>query len=333
MERSLILLEDGTELFSGQQEGNAVFRVKLTQKVNEEKDLMPGAVWPSMLEAEFLTPGGTLHIPVGSELTLYKVNDADERKLIGLFTVDEAVRSSPNRYHITAYDRLSRLDKDLTQWVDNLDGWPYSLQTFAQMVCSACNLQLLPEYFTNGEWPVHQFTVVNVTGRKLMQWVGELSCRFCRATPTGEISLDWYTQVDAPVFGKDEFIFMDSFSCADYLTAAIDKVIIRADNKERGYTYGTGSNAYLITGNRLMAVVPNASFEGLARVIYANLHQIRYNPCTLTVPIDTQIQCGDILSFRDGNGKQILMYVMTKIQSDQKNILECTGGSRRKNRM
>lgn len=326
MEKNLIVLDDGTEIFSGTQGENAIYRVKLTEKVNEGQKLRPGAVCPTVLEAELLTPGGGLHIPIGTDLILYKVNDEGVREQVGLFTVGDTLCPSTNRYLITAYDRLSWLDKDLTEWVDNLDGWPYRLQTFAQMVCDACNLYLRPGYFTNGEWPVHRFEVVNVTGLELMQWVGELSCRFCRANSDGEILLDWYAEREGvSVVGEDKFIYLDSLSFADYLTDVIDKVIIRADNKERGYIYGTGSNPYMITGNLLMAVVPNESFEGLARVLYEHLSQIQYTPCKVSVPIDVRVKCGDILSFSDGNGRQILMYVMKKTQCGQKNILECTG--------
>lgn len=325
MERNLIVLADGTEIG-----GDVICQLKFTEKVNEGKILNPGAVCPSVLEAELFAPAGQLHIPVGSELTFYKVKDDGTQEKVGLFTVSDAVCPSPNRYLITAHDRLSWLDKDLSTWVDNLDGWPYSLQTFAQMVCDACGVQLLPGYFTNGEWPVHQFTVVNITGKKLMRWVGELSCRFCRATPDGEISLDWYTEAEEPVWeGENEFVFLDSFSHADYLTHIIDKVIIRADRKERGYIYGSGSNPYLITGNQLMAVVPNESFEGLARVLYEHLHPLQYTPCAVTVPIAVRVKCGDILRIRDRNSREILMYVMKKTQCGQKNILECTGTYRR----
>lgn len=325
MERNLIVLADGREIGS-----DVICRLKLTEKVNEGKILNPGAVCPTVLEAELLAPGGNLHIPVDSELTLYKVNDAGEREQVGLFTVEDAVYPSPNRYLITAYDRLRWLDKDLSTWVDNLDGWPYSLQTFAQMVCDACGVHLLPGYFTNGEWPVHRFTVVNVTGRKLMRWVGELSCRFCRATPDGDISLEWYADAEEPVWeGEDKFAFLDSFSHGDYLTHVIDKIIIRADRKERGYIYGNGGNAYVITGNQLMAVVPNESFEGLARVLYEHLHPLQYTPGTVTVPVAVRIKSGDILRIRDRNSQEILMYVMKKTQCGQKSILECTGTYRR----
>ena len=207
---------------------------------------------------------------------------------------------------------------------------PYSLQTFARMVCEACGVFLQPGYFTNGEWPVHRFTAANITGQKLMRWVGELSCRFCRVAPDGIIHLDWYADAEEPVWEEEnQFVFQDSLSHGDYLTHVIDKVIIRADRKERGYVYGTGSNAYVITGNQLMAVVPNESFEGLARVLYEHLHQLQYTPCKVTVPVAVRVKCGDILRLRDRNSREVLMYVMKKTQSGQRNILECTGTYRR----
>ena len=313
MERNLIVLADGRKIGS-----DVICQVKLTEKVNEGKILNPGAVCPAVLEAELLSPGGELHIPVDSELTFYKVNEADERELVGLFTVRDAFYPSSNRYLITAYDRLFWLDKDLTTWLDSLDGWPYSLQTFAQMVCEACGVHLLPGYFTNGEWPVHKFTTVNITGRKLMRWVGELSCRFCRATPDGDISLEWYADAEEPVWeGENQFVFLDSFSHGDYLTHVIDKIVIRADRKERGYIYGSGGNAYVITGNQLMAVVPNESFEGLARVLYEHLNPLQYTPGTVTAPAAVRVKCGDILRIRDRNSQEVLMYVMKKGQKRQ----------------
>lgn len=321
MERNLISLSDGREIGA-----DVICGLKLTEKVNEGKVLNPGAVCPSVLEAELLTSGGNLHISVGSDLYFYKVKDNGTRELVGIFTVVDAVYPSPNRYLVTAYDRLSWLDKDLTAWLESLDEWPYDLETFARMVCEACGVYLQPGYFTNGEWPVHRFTAVNITGRKLMRWVGELSCRFCRATPDGIICLEWYADAEEPVWEEEnQFVFLDSLSHGDYLTHVIDKIIIRADRKERGYVYGNGDNAYVITGNQLMAVVPNASFEGLAQVLYEYLHPLQYTPCKVSVPAAVRVKCGDILRLRDRNDREVLMYVMKKTQSGQRNILECTG--------
>lgn len=330
MVKHVIALDDGTEISSGIQGENAIAKVTLTQRVNDGQELKLGSVCADVLEAEILTPAGGLHIPIGTDLTLYKVNEDGSYDQVGVFTVDKALRPSPNRYRITAYDRLCWLDRDLTEWLESLDGWPYSLQEFAQMVCHACDLYLIPGYFTNGEWPVQRFSAAKVTGRQLMQWVGEAACQFCRATPAGDITLDWYKDAATDIsHGDENYAFWDSFSSADYMTDFIDKVLIRTDTKDLGTTYGTGSNAYVITGNPLLATWCQDSLHDVARVLYGKLNQLRYNPCKVTVPVEAGVKCGDILRLWDRNSREILMYVMKKTRRGQKDILECTGSPRR----
>lgn len=330
MTRHIIALADGTEIASGVQGENAIANVTVTQRVNDGQELRLGAVCAGVLEAELLTPNGGLHIPIGTDLTLYKVNGDGSYDQLGLFTVDKALRPSPNRYIITAYDRLRWLDKDLSAWLEALDGWPYSLQAFAGMVCDACDLSLKPGYFTNGEWPVQKFSAARVTGRQLMQWVGEAACRFCRADAYGEISLDWYKDAGISISpGDGKYFFLDSLSGADYLTACIDKVLIRADTQDLGTAYGSGSNAYVITGNPLLAAWYQESLQELARVLYEKLCQLQYNPCKVAVPVEAGVECGDILRLWDRNSRELCVYVMKKTRQGQKDILECTGSPSR----
>lgn len=328
MRKHVILTGDDQEIHSGRIGENAIIRISLTQQVNVGQDLKMGAVCPQVLEAELFTPGGGLHLAIDSDLILLLENEDTSQDYLGMFTVKKVVRPSPNRYIITAYDRLCWLDRDLSEWLAGLDGWPYSLQEFAQMVCNACDLNLRPGYFTNGEWPVQKFSASKVTGRQLMQWVGEASCRFCKAAPDGEIFLDWYKEKELSI-GGENYIFLDSLSSADYLTERIDKVQIRTDAKDFGVTYGSGSNAYVITGNPLLACYYQESVREVARVLYEKLFPIRYNPCKVTVSVDAGVDCGDILRIRDRNNREVLMYVMKKTRCGQKDILECTGNPQR----
>ena len=330
MVKHVLILADTSEISSGIQGENAIARVSITKCVNDGQELKMGAVCADKLEVEILNPRGDLHISVGEDVVLHRVNEDGSYDQQGVFTVDSTQRPGKNRYLITAYDRLYWLERDLSAWVNSLVGWPYSLQEFAQMVCNACDLNLRPGYFTNGEWAVQKFTATKVTGRQLMQWVGEASCRFCRADEDGNISLDWYQDTGIQICtGQDDFTFLDAFSAADYLTEPIDRVQIRKDTQDLGTNYGSGSNAYIITGNPLLATWCEESLQGVARVLYEKLHQIRYNPCKVTVLADAGIDCGDILHLWDKNGKERLVYVMKKSRCGQKDILECTGSPRR----
>ena len=331
MQKHLILLPDGTEIFSGTPGENAIHRVKLTQQVNDGSELKLGSVCAGVLEVELLTPAGGLHIPLGTELTLYKVDE--NREQMGLFTVEKTLRPSPNRYLITARDRVGRLDKDLTEWLENLTEWPFTLEAFAQKICAACDLTLIPSELPNGHWQAARFTAAKVTGKQLMQWVGEATGRFCRATPTGELILDWYTPRDISVTpGGDCYSFLDTLSSADYLTDPIDQVLIRRDTRDFGTAYGNGSNSYRITGNPLLITDSQQDLQEAARVLYEILNPVRYTPCAVSVPVDAGIQAGDILSVTDSNGREFPVYVMKKTRQGQRDTLECTGSPRRTER-
>lgn len=192
MLRNLIVLPDGTEVFSGRGTVNAIKSVKFTQKVNDQTELSLGSVCPSMMEATIITPYGGLNIAAGSEITAYKVDDAGTRHLVGLYTLEKPTRPTANTYRITAYDRVSWLDKDLSEWLANLIVWPIELLTFAQMVCSECGLTLINETIPNGDYLIPQFSGSGITGRQLMQWVGEACARFLRSTPDGNVEFAQY---------------------------------------------------------------------------------------------------------------------------------------------
>ncbi len=187
------MLPDGTELFSGVGTVNAIQSTTITECVNGAQELTLGSCCANMVEAKILTPEGGLSIAAGSEIAVYKVDDAGTQHKVGLFTMEKPTRESANRLSITAYDRVSWLDKDLTQWLAGLKGWPYALYDFAVMVCEACGLALINVSIPNGGYPVQQFSADGITGRQLMQWIGEIAGRFCRATADGDIEFSWYT--------------------------------------------------------------------------------------------------------------------------------------------
>lgn len=191
MYKTVILLPDGTELTSGSAEKNAIKSFTYTQCVNSGTELTLGSVCTNMVEAVVIVPHGGLKIAEGDEIKVYRVS-GDTRVYLGLYTTEKPVRSGANCLKITAYDRVSRLEKDLTQWLDSLQEWPYRLEDFARMVCQACDTELAEGQLPNGAYAVQKFSAQGITGRKLMQWAGQLAGRFLRATPEGKLEFAWY---------------------------------------------------------------------------------------------------------------------------------------------
>lgn len=255
MTTSMLVLSDGTVLSSGPGTVNALCSVRLTQSVNDAHELSLGSVCAGMLEARLITPGGGLSLQAGQELTLYRVT-GDTREQVGVFILEKPTRPSSNTLRLTAYDRVIRLDKDLTDWLRALRAWPYSLQDFASMVCAACGVELVGAPIPNGTYPVEKFTAQDITGRQIMRWVGQIAGRFCRATPQGALEFAWYAPAQGPAIGpkplypvsvtfEDGVLTLTCDRIAAVATGedlSVDSPLLRAEDDGQGHVTVTVDN-------------------------------------------------------------------------------------------
>lgn len=333
MLKTIIVLPDGTELHSGVDAENAVQSATITECVNEGQELTLGSTCASALEAKIYAPNGALQIAAGDELTVYKEDDEGFRYLIGEFTTEKPTYPSANTMSLTAYDRISWLDKDLTSWLAALAGWPYKLYDFASLVCDACNLDLRNETLPNGDYEIAQFSGQGITGRQLLRWVGQIAGRFCRATSSGGIAFDWYTDSGVEITpGGGRYYYQNGLSFEDYEVAPIEKVQIKLTEDDVGAVWPQDSaekNAYVITGNYLLTTQSTEALLPIAQALYEQLKDVTYRPCKISLPASLEIHAGNTVQITDRNGKTFTSYVMTKTQSGQRDTLECTGSARR----
>ncbi len=323
MIRHLILLPGGEEIFSGTAGEAAISSVKLTRQVNTQQELTPGAVCAAQAEITLFAPAG-LPLQAGEELTLYQVSDGGERTPVGIFLAQKPEQTGGGACRVTAYDRVSLLDRDLTEWLAELTGWPYSVQTLAEMTCQACGLTLEPGELPNGNYLVNAFSAQGITGRQLLAWVGELTGRFCRATAAGTLEFAWYTKKELEIGPSGEqFWFAGSLTQAEYETAPIDKVQLQLTREDVGAVYPDDSgktNALTVTGNYLLTSGSPEALETVAQGLYEQLQGVSYTPMTLTVPSELGVTAGDILTVA---GKTV--YVMASVQTGGRTELRCTG--------
>lgn len=196
MVKNLIELADKTQIFSGSP-GTAVMSVTLTRSVNVGTELSPGAVCAAMAEITVLDQGG-IALNAGDEVTLYTVDEQGACQRLGVFIAQKPERRGA-LLKLTAYDRVIRLDRDLTGWLAALPAWPYTVSQLAQMVCGVCGVELAEGELPNGDHAVQKFTADGVTGRQLMEWIGQVCCRFCRARADGILEFAWYTPAEVAV--------------------------------------------------------------------------------------------------------------------------------------
>lgn len=192
MLKTILVLPDGTELSSGVGTVNAIQSVTITQCVNDDQELTVGSACANMIEASIITPGGGLNITAGDELAVYREDQNGKRHKVGLFLTEKPTRPSANTMRITAFDRMILLDTDLTGWLAGLTDWPYTVDTFANMVCGSCGLTLKNETLANGAYKIQKFTAEGLTGRRLIKWIGQIAGCFARITTDGELEFAWY---------------------------------------------------------------------------------------------------------------------------------------------
>lgn len=333
MLKNIIVFPDGSEIASSTVGASNIRSCTITESVNSGTELTLGSVCSSMLEVR-LQIVGNRSIEQGTEITLYKEDEQQNRTKMGVFILEKPTRPTMNTYKITAYDRIIFLDRDLSSWISSLNGWPYTIRDFAEMVCQQCGLELAEGWddLPNGENAIQKFTS-NVTGRQLIQWVGEANCRFFRVNADGKGEFSWYQNAEKDITPSGEiYILQGTLDYEDYEVTAIEKVLIQLTNEDDGVSYPNIQkeyNTYRISNNELLYNVDGSNLRLIAQNIYNILSSVRYTPCQVSIPANLDIHAGNIVNITDKSGRTIRAYVFTKKQSGQRDTLECTGSSKR----
>lgn len=333
MKRHMLVLPGGIEVTSGAQEINAIKSVTLTQCVNSGTELYVGSTCAAMLEAALITPEGGLSLNAGDEVALYEVDEAGARMLLGKFLLEKPTRPSANTMKLTAYDFVSKLDRDLTSWLAALAGWPYRLDVFAEMVCEVCGVQLAEGEIPGGDFLIQKFSGDGITGRQLMEWAAQAAGRFCRATAEGKIEFAWYSEnPDGIEPGGERFYYQGSLSYEDYEVAPIERVRIQLTADDVGVSYPDNegeANTYAVTGNYLLTTDSADRLLPVAQGIYETLQGLTYTPFKVSVRAELGIRAGDIVPVTDKNGYTFTALVMNRVHTAGKDTLESTGSARR----
>ena len=357
-----ITLPDGTALDS-----SVIRSVALTEQVNDNTDLCPGAACAACAEIELWAPRNGLTIAQGNEFTLVRIDaESGAQTPVGVFLAEKPVKTSANVIKVTAYDRMTLLDKNLSPWLREQQGmFPLTIAELVQAVCVQCGVQLVPGNLAaqvNTGYSVPAFYTDDLTGRQIIQWAAQAMCRFARMTPAGQLEFAWYTdharsgigpgsgrewtaldlsgQLLATVDGEiwtfaqpQAGYYSGTLSYEDYTTAPIDKVQIKQTDDDVGVLYPpdeAGTNALIIQGNLLLTTQTADALRPVARAIFEQMQDVTYTPLQVSIPLDAGAPApGEIITVTDAYGRTMQAYIMQRTISGQKVTLESTGNARR----
>lgn len=320
------VLVDGTALQSN------IVGVDWTTSSNSDSDIAPGSVCASAVEIEFwVNSDSALSVTQGTVLTYYKVykadNDIDVETKIGVFTCDKPEKTGLNKYKVTAYDNVSLLDVDVTEWLNALT-FPITIKDFAASLAAKCELELANEPRLNKDYQVQKFTGSDVKARDLMKMVCSASGCFCNADANGKLFFDWYKKNDRVIISPKKSInarsfhlfdvakrslqdnthrvlisaksgsdtpdgipyFANQLTFSDFVVKAIDKVQVRQSDDDVGVVYPAdeqGTNALVIQGNQLLSTTSDAALRPYVKNLYDGLNNITYVPCSNIQTLET----------------------------------------------
>lgn len=335
------VLADGTVLYDN------IVSVSWTEQVNSDSDnITPGAVCANAIDIEFwITSDGSLAIAQGSTLTYYKVDaDTGTEYQIGIYTCEKPEKDGGNKYKVTAYDNIAKLDIDVADWLNSLN-FPITIEAFANSLAEKCGLTFKNVPPINGDYPVQAFTANSSTGRDLMKMVAQATGCFIRAASNGELEYAWYvtnselsiatneskglyfhktaydkenktlrdSQVvklrtaDVVYQPKSTPYFSGQLTFSDFTVTAIDKVQVKQSDDDVGVIYpadAVGTNALVISANRLLVTDSDATLRPYVKNLYDRLNNMVYVPCSnIQTPETLDIRAGDIVTVTDGKRK------------------------------
>lgn len=251
---------------------------------------------------------------------------------MGTFVVKEITKSG-NKMTIKAFDSLSLLDTPASVTLPNTIG--NLLKTISD------KLHVTFQDYSNEAWS-RDTVDFNFTGqytyRHLLNWIGEYEGIYffgSKAMPNNNSSDIYFMKSDFPVVSQ--VINNTMYTTAEvalYETKKIEKVQAQSTFDDIGYIVGTGTNAYVITGNPLFYTNSKMS-EQMVRVstLYNQIKDLSYTPATINLLEDFRLDCGSQIHFLyreyDSKISDKTVFLMRKTINSKGVVFESVGSPTR----
>ena len=293
----------------------AIGDLQITWMTNDSHDLALGSACAAMLEA---TLYGTAELQAGTELECF-----ENGRLLGRFTCQQPRRTGKNTRHLTAYDAMTRFDRDITGWLEG-QTFPLTAQSLLENLCGLCGVALSPDTQLP-EYTVQAFSQTGITGRQLLKYLGQAAGRYFTVSPEGLLEAGWYGREPVTLSGYR----LGSLVHTDYTAAPIGRVLIRSAENEVGAVWPDGSeasaNTYILQGNPLLP--PACDRQAVAARLYEQLKDYRCTPFSCTLLPGSTLLPGDTVAFSDGAGNVHTAPVMKLTIKNGQRSVQATASS------
>lgn len=245
-------------------------------------------------------------------------------------TIEDAKKAgAKSRRKIKAYDYLYyNYKEDMTEWYNSLS-FPMKCKDFRMALYKAYNMPYAVQDLVNDEIYINKAEVQAVTGRELLEMIGEFNGAFCHQNRSGQIryvSLERYNymypsddilpglrypgaQTDAHGF-ESANTYIDC-EYGDYMAQEINRLSVVLDDVSVG-NFGDGANTYVIENNILFYDMDSDIMQDVLTGIYGKIGGIYYVPHKTVIKGRPYVECGDVVSVKISKDKTIDTYVFKR---------------------
>lgn len=246
---------------------------------------------------------------------------------MGIFIADKPEKNGNSVLSATAYDRMSRFDRDVSEWYKEIQ-FPITLANLTKSLCDhigvACDLD-----FLNSDYSIqHSFDLESISGRDFLSCIAEVACSFARFDREGILRLEWYQQIDYTVHDKGQCY--SEVKVAEYSVKPIDRLQVKATQSDIGVIIPeTGNNTYVIEDNPLLYTQTEEEITPVMQNILNRLILFpAYYPIEIEINGNPLLNAGDIIQFVDASENTYLLPIMNRTMGNN-DILISTGNAER----
>lgn len=147
-----------------------------------------------------------------------------------------------------AHDDMTKFDRDASDFVSTIT-YPITLGELFEDLCEYCGVSYVTSTFPNSNLSMSSslFSNSSFNCRQILSWIAGKAYRVAHMNRTGQLELVWLSNDVESLTASD--VMTDGYIVSEYVTQAVDSVLLKAQNGS-SVTYGDSSNnPYPITGN------------------------------------------------------------------------------------
>lgn len=232
---------------------------------------------------------------------------------------------------ITAYDALSRFDKNVAEWYNGLNFNSLTLKAFRESLCTYCGVEFESVTLPNDSMTISRtMSATSITGREILAQCCELCGCWPKIDLWGTNKLKWVTlgatSCETFDYSQYDYTFRPDSTREEYDCKGINAVIIRATDDDVGghYPATVQDNPYIIQSNFLCFGKSTAELTTIAQNIYNQIANKPYRPHKTVITGRPYLEPGDkvTVKFAEGNGGTFDTYILKRTMTGEAALLD-----------